>query len=230
MKITTIDKGTAEAITSRLHDAVRNVADSMGVTVYVERTKFSTVEMSVTFSIKLPADKTEFPHYVYDGFAEREGVEFDGHFVGSRYKVKIRKSSEEVTVIGVDSKARKYKVNIELADGRQYRIAPAALRGNVLRDRPTWEDFALWCQYDGDDDRLIGDTVDRWDFTEVYMNKTFGVTRLSVLRELLERFRRTEPSPENVQDVADALKRLSMEPRSEALRIAVIEQLRRVLR
>lgn len=34
--------------------------------------------MSVTFSIKLPADKTEFPHYVYDGFAEREGVEFDG--------------------------------------------------------------------------------------------------------------------------------------------------------
>lgn len=84
--------------------------------------------------------------------------------------------------------------------------------------------------YDGDDDRLIGDTVDRWDFTEVYMNKTFGVTRLSVLRELLERFRRTEPSPENVQDVADALKRLSMEPRSEALRIAVIEQLRRVLR
>lgn len=83
---------------------------------------------------------------------------------------------------------------------------------------------------DGDDDRLIGDTVDRWDFTEVYMNKTFGVTRLSVLRELLERFRRTEPSPENVQDVADALKRLSMEPRSEALRIAVIEQLRRVLR
>ena len=230
MKITTIDKGTAEAITSRLHDAVRDVADSMGVTVYVERTKFSTVEMSVTFSIKLPADKTEFPHYVYDGFAEREGVEFDGHFVGSRYKVKIRKSSEEVTVIGVDSKARKYKVNIELADGRQYRIAPAALRGNVLRDRPTWEDFALWCQYDGDDDRLIGDTVDRWDFTEVYMNKTFGVTRLSVLRELLERFRRTEPSPENVQDVADALKRLSMEPRSEALRIAVIEQLRRVLR
>lgn len=148
MKITTIDKGTAEAITSRLHDAVRDVADSMGVTVYVERTKFSTVEMSVTFSIKLPADKTEFPHYVYDG----------------------------------------------------------------------------------DDDRLIGDTVDRWDFTEVYMNKTFGVTRLSVLRELLERFRRTEPSPENVQDVADALKRLSMEPRSEALRIAVIEQLRRVLR
>ena len=230
MKITTIDKGTAEAITSRLHDAVRDVADSMGVTVYVERTKFSTVEMSVTFSIKLPADKTEFPHYVYDGFAEREGVEFDGHFVGSRYKVKIRKSSEEVTVIGVDSKARKYKVNIELADGRQYRIAPAALRGNVLRDRPTWEDFALWCQYDGDDDRLIGDTVDRWDFTEVYMNKTFGVTRLLVLRELLERFRRTEPSPENVQDVADALKRLSMEPRSEALRIAVIEQLRRVLR
>lgn len=108
--------------------------------------------------------------------------------------------------------------------------APAALRGNMLRDRPTWEDFALWCQYDGDDDRLIGDTVDRWDFTEVYMNKTFGVTRLSVLRELLERFRRTEPSPENVQDVADALKRLSMEPRSEALRIAVIEQLRRVLR
>ena len=97
MKITTIDKGTAEAITSRLHDAVRDVADSMGVTVYVERTKFSTVEMSV-------------------------------------------------------------------------------------------------------------------------------------LRELLERFRRTEPSPENVQDVADALKRLSMEPRSEALRIAVIEQLRRVLR
>ena len=230
MKITTIDKGTAEAITSRLHDAVRDVADSMGVTVYVERTKFSTVEMSVTFSIKLPADKTEFPHYVYDGFAEREGVEFDGHFVGSRYKVKIRKSSEEVTVIGVDSKARKYKVNIELADGRQYRIAPAALRGNVLRDRPTWEDFALWCRYDGDDDRLIGDTVDRWDFTEVYMNKTFGVTRLSVLRELLERFRRTEPSPENVQDVADALKRLSMEPRSEALRIAVIEQLRRALR
>ena len=73
MKITTIDKGTAEAITSRLHDAVRDVADSMGVTVYVERTKFSTVEMSVTFSIKLPADKTEFPHYAYDGFAEREG-------------------------------------------------------------------------------------------------------------------------------------------------------------
>ena len=96
MKITTIDKGTAEAITSRLHDAVRDVADSMGVTVYVERTKFSTVEMSVTFSIKLPADKTEFPHYVYDGFAEREGVEFDGHFVGSRYKVKIGKSSEKV--------------------------------------------------------------------------------------------------------------------------------------
>lgn len=30
MKITTIDKGTAEAITSRLHDAVRDVADSMG--------------------------------------------------------------------------------------------------------------------------------------------------------------------------------------------------------
>lgn len=46
---------------------MRDVADSMGVTVYVERTKFSTVEMSVTFSIKLPADKTEFPHYVYDG-------------------------------------------------------------------------------------------------------------------------------------------------------------------
>lgn len=31
MKITTIDKGTAEAITSRLHDAVRDVADSMGL-------------------------------------------------------------------------------------------------------------------------------------------------------------------------------------------------------
>ena len=229
MKITTIDKGTAEAITSRLHDAVRDVADSMGVTVYVERTKFSTVEMSVTFSIKLPADKTEFPHYVYDGFAEKEGVEYGEHFVGSRYRVKVDKSYQIVTVTGVDFKARKYKVCIEI-DKRKFRIAPAALRGNMLRDRPTWEDFALWCQYDGDDDRLIGDTVDRWDFTEVYMNKTFGVTRLSVLRELLERFRRTEPSPENVQDVADALKRLSMEPRSEALRIAVIEQLRRVLR
>ena len=229
MKITTIDKGTAEAITSRLHDAVRDVADSMGVTVYVERTKFSTVEMSVTFSIKLPADKTEFPHYVYDGFAEREGVEYCEHFVGSRYRVKVDKSYQIVTVTGVDFKARKYKVCIEI-DKRKFHIAPAALRGNVLRDRPTWEDFALWCRYDGDDDRLIGDTVDRWDFTEVYMNKTFGVTRLLVLRELLERFRRTEPSPENVQDVADALKRLSMEPRSEALRIAVIEQLRRVLR
>lgn len=131
MQITTIDKGTAEAITSRLHDAVRDVADSMGVTVYVERTKFSTVEMSVTFSIKLPADKTEFPHYVYDGFAEREGVEFDGHFVGSRYKVKIGKSSEEVTVIGVDSKARKYKVNIELADGRRYRIVSRCIEGQA---------------------------------------------------------------------------------------------------
>lgn len=229
MKITTIDKGTAEAITSRLHDAVRDVADSMGVTVYVERTKFSTVEMSVTFSIKLPADKTDFPHYVYDGFAEREGVEYGEHFVGSRYRVKVDKSYRIVTVTGVDFKARKYKVRIEI-DKRKFRIAPAALRGNMLRDRPTWEDFALWCRYDGDDDRLIGDTVDRWDFTEVYMNKTYGVTRLSVLRELLERFRRTEPSPENVQDVADALKRLSMEPRSEALRIAVIEQLRRVLR
>lgn len=185
--------------------------------------------MSVTFSIKLPADKTEFPHYVYDGFAEREGVEYGEHFVGSWYRVKVDKSYQIVTVTGVDFKARKYKVCIEI-DKRKFRIAPAALRGNMLRDRPTWEDFALWCQYDGDDDRLIGDTVDRWDFTEVYMNKTFGVTRLSVLRELLERFRRTEPSPENVQDVADALKRLSMEPRSEALRIAVIEQLRRVLR
>lgn len=229
MKITTIDKGTAEAITSRLHDAVRDAADSMGVAVYVERTKFSAVEMSVTFSIKLPADKTEFPHYVYDGFAKREGVEYGEHFVGSRYRAKVDKSYQIVTVTGVDFKARKYKVCIEI-DKRKLRIAPAALRGNMLRDRPTWEDFALWCRYDGDDDRLIGDTVDRWDFTEVYMNKTFGVTRLSVLRELLERFRRTEPSPENVQDVADALKRLSMEPRSEALRIAVIEQLGRVLR
>ena len=85
------------------------------------------------FTSRGPADKTEFPHYVYDGFAEREGVEFDGHFVGSRYKVKIGKSSEEVTVIGVDSKARKYKLNIELADGRQYRIAPAALKGRLVR-------------------------------------------------------------------------------------------------
>ena len=113
MKITTIDKGTAEAITSRLHDAVRDVADSMGVTVYVERTKFSTVEMSVTFSIKLPADKTEFPHYVYDGFADREGVEYGEHFVDSRYRVKVDKSYQIVTVTGVDFKARKYKVCVE---------------------------------------------------------------------------------------------------------------------
>ncbi len=39
-----------------------------------------------------------------------------------------------------------------------------------------------------------------------------------------------EASTENVRDAADALKRLSMEPRSEKLRIAVVEQLRRVLR
>ena len=136
----------------------------------------------------------------------------------------VRIPGLKFTVVAADGQ------HVQPVEVEEFRIAPAALRGNMLRDRPTWEDFALWCQYDGDDDRLIGDTVDRWDFTEVYMNKTFGVTRLSVLRELLERFRRTEPSPENVQDVADALKRLSMEPRSEALRIAVIEQLRRVLR
>ena len=35
MKITTIDKGTAEAITSRLHDAVRDVADSIKITYMV---------------------------------------------------------------------------------------------------------------------------------------------------------------------------------------------------
>ena len=80
-------------------------------------------------------------------------MEFDGHFVGSRYKVKIRKSSEEVTVIGVDSKARKYKVNIELADGRRYRIAPAALKGRLVRSEvPPKEAFVTWCTFDGYDD------------------------------------------------------------------------------
>lgn len=225
MKIERITKEQAEVIARRFEEVLRATARRMGeLTVKAENVKFALSEMSVTFSVKTSVVSEEFPHYVYDGFAEREGVEYGEHFVGSRYRVKVDKSYQIVTVTGVDFKARKYKVCIEI-DKRKFRIAPAALRGNMLRDRPTWEDFALWCQYDGDDDRLIGDTVDRWDFTEVYMNKTFGVTRLSVLRELLERFRRTEPSPENVQDVADALKRLSMEPRSEALRIAVIEQL-----
>lgn len=230
MKIERITKEQAEVIARRFEEVLRATARRMGeLTVKAENVKFALSEMSVTFSVKTSVVSEEFPHYMYDGFAEREGVEYGEHFVGSRYRVKVDKSYQIVTVTGVDFKARKYKVCIEI-DKRKFRIAPAALRGNMLRDRPTWEDFALWCQYDGDDDRLIGDTVDRWDFTEVYMNKTFGVTRLSVLRGLLERFRRTEPSPENVQDVADALKRLSMEPRSEALRIAVIEQLRRALR
>lgn len=219
MKITTIDKGTAEAITSRLHDAVRDVADSMGVTVYVERTKFSTVEMSVTFSIKLPADKTEFPHYVYDGF------------VGSRYKVKIRKSSEEVTVIGVDSKARKYKVNIELADGRRYRIAPAALKGRLVRaEVPPKEAFVTWCTFDGYDDRLDSDGVDRWDAVEEYMNKTLGEARLAVMRSLLEKFRAMERSLDSrTAGVILKVYVLALNPKNILLLPAAVEALRKAI-
>jgi hypothetical protein len=231
MKITTIDKGTAEAITSRLHDAVRDVADSMGVTVYVERAKFSTAEMSVTSSIKLPADKTEFPHYVYDGFAEREGVEFDGHFVGSRYKVKIRKSSEEVTVIGVDSKARKYKVNIELADGRRYRIVPAALKGRLVRAKvPPKEAFVTWCTFDGYDDRLDSDGVDRWDAVEEYMNKTFGEARLAVMRSLLEKFRAMKRSLDSrTAGVILKVYVLALNPKNISLLPAAVEALRKAI-
>lgn len=159
MKITTIDKGTAEAITSRLHDAVRDVADSMGVTVYVERTKFSTVEMSVTFSIKLPADKTEFPHYVYDGFAEREGVEFDGY-----------------------------------------------------------------------DDRLDSDGVDRWDAVEEYMNKTFGEARLAVMRSLLEKFQAMERSLDSrTAGVILKVYVLALNPKNISLLPAAVEALRKAI-
>lgn len=159
MKITTIDKGTAEAITSRLHDAVRDVADSMGVTVYVERTKFSTVEMSVTFSIKLPADKTEFPHYVYDDFAEREGVEFDGY-----------------------------------------------------------------------DDRLDSDGVDRWDAVEEYMNKTFGEARLAVMRSLLEKFRAMERSLDSrTAGVILKVYVLALNPKNISLLPAAVEALRKAI-
>lgn len=159
MKITTIDKGTAEAITSRLHDAVRDVADSMGVTVYVERTKFSTVEMSVTFSIKLPADKTEFPHYVYDGFAERECVEFDGY-----------------------------------------------------------------------DDRLDSDGVDRWDAVEEYMNKTFGEARLAVMRSLLEKFRAMERSLDSrTAGVILKVYVLALNPKNISLLPAAVEALRKAI-
>ena len=168
---------------------------------------------------------------MYDGFAEREGVEFDGHFVGSRYKVKIGKSSEEITVIGVDSKARKYKVNIELADGRRYRIAPAALKGRLVRaEVPPKEAFVTWCTFDGYDDRLDSDGVDRWDAVEEYMNKTFGEARLAVMRSLLEKFRAMNRSLDSrTAGVILRVYVLALNPKNISFLPAAVEALRKAI-
>lgn len=115
--------------------------------------------MSVTFSIKLPADKTEFPHYVYDDFAEREGVEFDGY-----------------------------------------------------------------------DDRLDSDGVDRWDAVEEYMNKTFGEARLAVMRSLLEKFRAMERSLDSrTAGVILKVYVLALNPKNISLLPAAVEALRKAI-
>lgn len=127
--------------------------------------------MSVTFSIKLPADKTEFPHYVYDGFAEREGVEV-----------------------------------------------------------PPKEAFVTWCTFNGYDDRLDSDGVDRWDAVEEYMNKTFGEARLAVMRSLLEKFRAMERSLDSrTAGVILKVYVLALNPKNISLLPAAVEALRKAI-
>lgn len=95
---------------------------------------------------------------------------------------------------------------------------------------PPKEAFVTWCTFDGYDDRLDSDGVDRWDAVEEYMNKTFGEARLAVMRSLLEKFRAMERSLDSrTAGVILKVYVLALNPKNISLLPAAVEALRKAI-
>lgn len=92
------------------------------------------------------------------------------------------------------------------------------------------EAFVTWCTFDGYDDRLDSDGVDRWYAVEEYMNKTFGEARLTVMRSLLEKFRAMERSLDSrTAGVILKVYVLALNPKNISLLPAAVEALRKAI-
>jgi hypothetical protein len=184
------DRIKVKAFLESFEKDLQGVCDKYGLTYTRTKAKYSSKALSLSCELR-PGDSpfSETGHARADKYAESHGVEFGEHFIGSKYRIYYKKRYHDVTVAGIDFKARKYTVRLMLEDGTHLAGSIESLKGRYSSASPsgfTPSDIYTYMAYTYDDDRMSDSQTNTWDAVDAAVAKIANPTQYPTFYELLD--------------------------------------------
>lgn len=121
-------------------------------------------------------------HINADSIARREGLEFTGHILGSKFLVR----GNIYEVVDYISERPKYPIQIKNADGSLRTCSINFLKIGLQIIKPTCTEFIIWCSVDPESDAVRESAVEIFDKVSDYMEATYPNDKLEILQNYID--------------------------------------------
>lgn len=171
----TFDKPFARNVCDRINEAVKVLEDELGLTLKVVGGRFGSDTLTVKIEAKLvDGDEvvvSDLNHKMVDSTAERMGIKFTGHLIGSCWRTSKGKL---LRVTDYKRSNRSYPILLVDSDGSRSKASFSFLTTAEQLLMPTYSEFKIWLSVDPDSDKVKESDVEIWDGVQDYFSVAYS--------------------------------------------------------
>lgn len=193
-KVDSFSRKVANDISSEAVQVLNEHFKEMGIEFSSSGGRFTAAVFDIKFRVTIPDGKggvkvTDQANTIADTMVKAKGVEFEGHFINSKWK---NPSDGRVYIVReFNTKRPKYPISLEeIATGKRFRCAIGLMKQykqvndeSHSAEQPSEEDFNLW--FTSDIDSLPDDMREITDEVQDYLDETFPAEEVDDLCDVV---------------------------------------------
>lgn len=168
------NRSTVKEISQKVQEVLSEYLKTDDFEFTINGGSFTDDKVKLTLEVQLKDSDgfivvSDTSHSIADSAANRAGLKFEGHLIGSTWNVK----GNIYVVTGYNTKRRSYPVSLKRTDGRLSKAPVMFLSQGTQITRPTLEDFTKWFTMDPDSDAILESDAEICDRVQLYMESTY---------------------------------------------------------
>lgn len=170
------NRSTVREISQKIQEVLSDYFKSGDYELTINGGNFSADKVKLNLEVRMKnSDGTivvsDTSHSIADSAANRAGLKFEGHLIGSTWNVK----GNIYVVTGYNTKRRSYPVSLKRTDGRLSKAPVMFLSQGTQITRPTLEDFTKWFTMDPDSDAILESDAEICDRVQSYLENNYPI-------------------------------------------------------
>lgn len=175
-------------LSQKIQEILNEQLNGLGYDFTLNGGNFSSDKLKINLEVRLKTDDgslvvSESSHRIADGAASRSGVKFEGHLIGSKWKVK----GSIYEVVGYVTKRPSYPLSLKREDGRSVKAPLGFLSMGKQLTTPSLEDFTKWFTMDPDSDAILESDAEICDKVQTYMENNYPIEEGDKFFELVDK-------------------------------------------